>query len=84
MGGRGGSIKTGGATVAAAFSVPRMSTTQISRLSRKSMEDVATALFANNAVKSGLTQTEGVRRARALMSGNSDAQLRKYIAKYNK
>lgn len=30
----------------------------------------------------GISQAEGVRRAASLMSGNTDAQQRKYIKKY--
>lgn len=82
MGGRGGSV--GGKTEPAAFGVPRVTPKQVSTMSRKDLETMAAAIYANNATQNGLTQAEGIRRARALMDGNSDAQLRKYIQRNTK
>lgn len=87
MGGRGSSSGlSAGQTKAAAketpFDVPKVSNNLLKSIDRSSLETLATAIYANNAMKSGLSQAEGVRRARALMSGNTDAQLRRYIKKY--
>lgn len=81
MGGRGGSSGLSGNKK---FNIPKVTGTQLKKMSRKQLETMATAIFANNAAKSGLPQAEGVRRANSLMSGNTDAQLRKYILKYGK
>lgn len=61
------------------FPVPKLSANEVKSLSRSSLESVTTAIYANNAMKSGLSKEEGVYRSRSLMSGNTDAQLRKYI-----
>ena len=86
MGGRGASSGLGGGsgTKEKAFSIPKVTGAQLKSMGRSELEAMATAIYANNAVKSGLSQSEGVYRARSLMSGNTDAQLRKYIAKYGK
>lgn len=52
----------------------------IKKLDRKQLEHYATDIFARK--QKGLSYEEGVRRAKALMDGNTDAQLRKYIVKY--
>ena len=52
----------------------------VRKLGRKQLEHYATDIFAHK--QKGLTYDEGVRRAKALMSGNTDAQLREYILKY--
>lgn len=80
MGGRGATL-TKPSESSQPFSVPKIGTALLKALSRKDMEAIATAIYANNAMKSGLTKAEGVQRAMSLMSGNTDAQLRKYIAK---
>lgn len=86
MGGRGASSGLGGGSAKKekAFSIPKVTGTEIKSMSRKQLETMATAIYANRAIKSGMSQAEGVYRARSLMSGNTDAQLRKYIAKYGK
>ncbi len=86
MGGRGASSGLGGGlgTKEKAFSIPKVTGAEIKAMSRKQLETMSTAIFANDAVKSGLSQAEGVRRATLLMDGNTDAQLRKYIAKNGK
>lgn len=84
MGGRGASsgLSSGSGTREKPFSVPKVTGAQLKAMSRKQLETMATAIYANRATKSGLSQAEGVRRASSLMSGNTDAQLRKYIKKY--
>jgi hypothetical protein len=52
----------------------------VKKLDRKQLEHYATDIFARK--QKGLSYDEGVRRAKALMDGNTDAQLRKYIVKY--
>lgn len=52
----------------------------VKKLDRKQLEHYATDIFARK--QKGLSYEEGVRRAKALMDGNTDAQLRKYIVKY--
>ena len=86
MGGRGASsgLDGGSGTKEKAFSVPKVTGAQLKKMSRKQLVTIATAISANDAVKRGLSQAEGVRRASLLMDGNTDAQLRKYIAKYGK
>lgn len=84
MGGRGASSGLGGGsgTKEKLFSVPKVTGAQLKKMNRKQLETLATAIYANRATKSGMSQDEGVRRAKSLMSGNTDAQLRKYISKY--
>lgn len=80
MGGRGAS--SGLKSKEKLFSIPKLTGSQLKSMSRKQLESVATAIFSNRSIRSGLSQAEGIRRARLLMSGNTDAQLRKYIKKY--
>lgn len=84
MGGRGASSGLGGGSgkKEKLFSIPKVTGAQLKTMSRKQLETMATAIYANRAVKSGMSQAEGVHRAKSLMSGNTDAQLRKYIKKY--
>ena len=87
MGGRGSSSGlAAGQTKTTAketpFNIPKVSSSLLKSINRSQLETLAAAIYANNAMKSGLSQAEGVRRARALMSGNTDAQLRRYIKKY--
>ena len=84
MGGRGASSGLGGGsgTKEKAFSIPKVTGAQLKSMGRKQLETLATAIYANRAANSGISQAEGVRRAASLMSGNTDAQLRKYIKKY--
>lgn len=84
MGGRGASSGLGGGSGAKekAFSVPKVTGAQLKSMSRSQLETLAAAIYANRATKSGLSQAEGLHRARSLMSGNTDTQLRKYIKKY--
>ena len=66
------------------FPIPKMSASDVKSLSRASLETVTVAIYTNNAMKSGLSKAEGIYRSRSLMSGNTDAQLRKYIIKHLK
>ena len=86
MGGRGASSGLGGGSGAKEklFNVPKATGAQLKKMSRKQLETMATAIYANRAIKSGMSQAEGARRGESLLSGNSDTQLRKYIAKYGK
>ena len=83
MGGRGASSGSKPGDVdSKPFAIPKnISKSVLDKLSRNDIENLATAIFANNATKSGLSQSEGVYRARSLMSGNTTNQLKKYILK---
>lgn len=89
MGGRGASSglksagKTGGG-LGQPFRVPKFTDAEIKKMSRSQLESVATALYANEGIKNGLSLSEGTRRAKSLMSGNTSTQLRKYIKKHGK
>jgi len=64
------------------FTVPEgLKESDVKGMKRKDLETLATAIYANKAMESGIDKAEGVRRAKSLMSGNTDAQLRKYIVK---
>ena len=63
---------------------PKMSKAKVGKMSRSELESWATAIYANNAMKSGLSKADGVYRAKSLMSGNTTAQLRKYVTKHSK
>lgn len=58
----------------------RFTKDSIKQLSRKELEHYATDIYARKQV--GISYDEGVRRAKALMDGNTDAQLKKYVLKY--
>jgi hypothetical protein len=66
------------------FQVSNVSKSMLSTLSRKDLETMATAVYANNGMQNGLSMVQAVQRAKDLMSGNTDAQLRKYILNHNK
>ena len=57
----------------------KFSTAQINSMSRSQLESVAIAVFAKQNMARGLSAEESVYRARSLMSGNTTAQLKKYI-----
>ena len=64
------------------FSVPSgLKEADVKGMKRKDLENLATSIYANKAMEQGLSKEEGVHRAKSLMSGNTDAQLRKYIVK---
>lgn len=81
-GARGGGRAAGsGGTANKPFQVPKLSKAEVNSLSRSSLETLATALYANEAMSRGLSKQEGVRQAKSLLSGNTTAQLKKYINK---
>lgn len=91
MGGRGSNGGSGGSSIGGGkntdnspFKIPKMSKAKVGKMSRSELESWATAIYANNAMKTGLSKADGVYRARSLMSGNTTAQLRKYVTKYSK
>lgn len=77
-GGGGGASDNSGSGL---FSIPKFTTSQLNSMSRSSLETLATSIFANNHIRAGGTRAEGIYRAKSLMSGNTTAQLRKYIAR---
>lgn len=89
MGGRGGSSGIGkqagggGSSSSAAAKIAstntKFSTAQINSMSRSQLETVAVAVFAKQNMARGLSAEEAVYRAKSLMSGNTTAQLKKYI-----
>ena len=81
MGGRGSASSIGAGKRDTPFSVGKYSAKQLKGMGRGDLEKLATAIFANKAMAGGLSKAEGVRRASSLMSGNTDAQLRKYISR---
>lgn len=85
MGGRGssggGAGRIGGGSGNSPISIPKLTKAAIGKLGRADLETLATAIFTNNALKQGLSKAEGIRRAKSLMSGNTTAQLRKYVTR---
>ena len=57
----------------------KFSTAQINSLNRSQLETAAIAIFAKQNTARGLSIEEAIRRAKSLMSGNTTAQLKKYI-----
>lgn len=83
--GRGTAVKSrtsGGKS--ASIKIPTFTKASISKMNRSGLETLATAIFANRATSQGLSIQEGIHRAKSLMSGNTTAQLRKYVLKYGK
>lgn len=78
-GAKGGS--GGGNSQNKLLSIPKLTKAAIGKLGRSELETLATAIFANNSMRQGLSKQEGVRRAKSLMSGNTTAQLRRYVTK---
>ena len=76
-GGGGSSANSAAAKIKATNT--KFSTAQINSMSRSQLETVATAVFAKQNMARGLSAEEAVYRARSLMSGNTTAQLKKYI-----
>ena len=78
--GRGGSGGSRGSAPPAILQVDtKFTTREINQMTREQLENVARTVFIKQNVARGLTLEEADYRARSLMSGNSDAQLRKYI-----
>lgn len=88
MGGRGASsgIAKNKATVQKAISEAntKFTSKQIQSMSRKQLETAARAIFIKQNMARGLSASEADYRARSLMSGNTSAQLRKYIKRNSK
>lgn len=81
MGGRGSS--SGLTSQKNTIDIPtKFTKAELKKMSRTQLEKIATAIYAKRAMSSGLTHEEAVRRARALMDGNTTAQLQKYVNKY--
>jgi hypothetical protein len=59
----------------------KMTQAAVSKLNRKQLESKAIEAARKNASKQGISADEAERRARMLMSSNSDAQLRKFVYK---
>jgi hypothetical protein len=59
----------------------KMTQSDVSKLNRKQLESKAIEAARKNASKQGISADEAERRARMLMSSNSDAQLRKFVYK---
>lgn len=90
-GGRSSSVGSGTAVKSrtsggksAFIKIPTFTKASISKMNRPGLETLATAIFANRATSQGLSIQEGIHRAKSLMSGNTTAQLRKYVLKYGK
>jgi hypothetical protein len=83
MGGRGGkgSGGSGGGGGSSKIDIPKFSKSDIGSMGRSGLETIATAIFANINMGRGLSKSEAVFRAKSLMSGNTTAQLKKYITK---
>lgn len=79
MGGRGASSGLGAKEKP--LKIPKFTGAQLKNMSRQQLETLAAALSANRALESGLSLAEGLRRFELLKDGNTDAQLRKSIAK---
>ncbi|MDY4060176.1 MAG: minor capsid protein [Anaerovoracaceae bacterium] len=58
----------------------KFSKDSLRNLSRKELEHYATDIYARKQID--ISYEEGVRRAKSLMIGNTDAQLKKYVLKY--
>ena len=86
MGGRGSSSGLGGGAGAKEkpFRIPKITAAELKSMRRKDLERWASAIVANNWLERGVSLAEGLRRFEALKSSNSDAQLRKTIARYGK
>lgn len=86
MGGRGATSGFAGGTKiqkgaigGSANTKTNYSTKEINTMNRKQLENVARAIYVKKNTALGLSTSEADYRARSLMSGNTDAQLRKYI-----
>lgn len=81
FGGRGGSGGKGssGSSKSSLIPIPNVTQAQVNKMPRSRLEILATSLYVNEGIKQGLSKSEALYRVRSLMSGNSDAQLKKYI-----
>ena len=79
-GGGSGSNKGGGAGDIAEINT-KFTQKQLDGMSRSQLEDVARAVYIKQNMARGLSASEALRRANALMDGNTTAQLKKFIKK---
>lgn len=77
--GAGGGSSANSAAAKIKATNTKFSTAQINSMSRTELESVAVAVFVKQNMARGLSAEEAVYRARSLMSGNTTAQLKKYI-----
>lgn len=82
MGGRGSSSKMSSSRASVTNVNTKFTSKELSSMGRSQLESVARAVFIKQNVARGLTTEEASRRARLLMGGNTDAQLRKYIKRH--
>lgn len=75
----GGGGAAGGSSENTPLTIPKITPAQVNKLSRSQLETLAASLYVNEGLKQGLSKSEALYRARSLMPGNSDSQLRKYI-----
>ena len=77
FGGRGGA--SGGKRSGTTISFKKFTAKEIASMSKKQLATVAKAVFINKNTASGMKASEAARRFDLLVSGNSPAQLRKFI-----
>lgn len=96
MGGRGSASKTatsggssgksakgsGSSKGSLANANTKFTNKQLSGMNRRQLTTAAKAVFVKTNMARGLSESEAMRRFDSLVSGNSDAYLRKYIKKY--
>lgn len=78
-GGKGSSGGGSGSSKSSPIPIPNVTQAQVNKMSRSRLEILATSLYVNEGMKQGLSKSEALYRARSLMPGNSDNQLKKYI-----
>lgn len=90
FGGRGSSGGGGGSggQPSQAVTIPqrpqKLSSTELSKMSREQLVAVAREHFLYSNMRSGLTGEEVLRRFNSLVGGNTTPQLRKYISNQQK
>jgi len=62
--------------------VQKATDAQLKAMSRSQLESAARAVAPNQAASLGISEKEALERFDLLLDANSDAQLRKYIKKY--
>lgn len=67
------------------FEIPKgLTRSTLKSFSRSQLENLATSIYANEAMKRGYSKAEGIGHARSMMSGNSTTALIKYISRRTK
>lgn len=64
--------------------VPKLSSDALSKMKRSQLLTIAKAVYVNNNVSRGMTPSAAAQRFDLLQGGNTTAQLRNYIKKYNR